>query len=107
MAQGGQPGIRRSLLHHDIWRRGVFAHTSSIYVACGGEWQCFSPEIARYMVILIDGSLTDIRNRSTRYRLGTVAHHHGEPDHQAYLERPFQEAIAEIHWRMHALGLPH
>jgi hypothetical protein len=106
-ARTGGPALAGALPHHDVWRRGVFAHTSPIYVACGGDWQRFSPETARYMLTLIDGSLTYIRNRSPRYRPGTVTHHHGEADHQAYLERPFQEAIAAIHRRMHALGLPH
>jgi hypothetical protein len=34
-------------------------------------------------------------------------HHHGEADHQAYLERPFHQARAAIHRRMHELGLHH
>jgi hypothetical protein len=32
---------------------------------------------------------------------------HGEHDHLAYLGRPFQEAMAAIHERMHELGIPH
>ena len=27
-----------SVPHHDGWGRGIFAHTSPIYIACGGEW---------------------------------------------------------------------
>ena len=106
-ARTGGPALADSLPHHDVWQRGVFAHTSPIYVACGGEWQRFSPETAEYMLTLIAGSLTYIRNQSHRYPPDTVTHHHGEADHQAYLERPFQEALAAIHQRMHALGLPH
>jgi len=33
-----------------------------------------------------------------------VTHHHGEGDHEDYLERPFLEAQAAIHRRMHELG---
>lgn len=106
-ARTGGPDLAGALHHHDVWQRGVFAHTSPIYVACGGEWQRFSPETASYMLTLINGSLTYIRKQSPRYRPGTVTHHHGEADHQAYLERPFQQAIEAIHRRMHALGLPH
>jgi hypothetical protein len=106
-ARTGGPALAGSLPHHDVWQRGVFAHTSPIYVACGGEWQRFSPETAEYMLTLIAGSLTYIRNQSHRYPPDTVTHHHGEADHQAYLERPFQEALEAIHQRMHALGLPH
>ncbi len=38
---------------------------------------------------------------------GTVLHHHGEPDHQAFLERPFEEARDALHRRLHRLGLQH
>lgn len=106
-ARTGGPELAGSLPHHDVWQRGVFAHTSPIYVACGGEWQRFSPETSQYMLTLIEGSLTYIRQHSPRYRPGTVTHHHGEADHLAYLERPFQQAMEAIHRRMHDLGLPH
>jgi hypothetical protein len=36
-----------------------------------------------------------------------VTHHHGETDHQAFLERPFQEAIAAVHKKLHEHGIPH
>ena len=58
------------------------------------------------MLTLIDGSLTYIRERARSYRQ-PVTHHHGEPDHLAYLERPFHEATAAIHRRLHAHGIPH
>jgi hypothetical protein len=57
------------------------------------------------MLTLIDGSLTYIRELSPRNQRGTVTHHHGEEDHEAYLERPFLEARVAIHQRMHELGL--
>lgn len=96
--------IRR---HHDAWRRGIFAHTSPIYIATGGPWWLFDRPAADYMLTLVDGSLQHIRNRALFYPPGTVTHHHGESDHQAYLERPFHEAAAAIHRRMHELGLEH
>jgi hypothetical protein len=99
------PGYTRPILHHDAWRRGVVAHTSPIYVACGDDWRLFSRDTAQYMLTLIDGSLTYIRELSSRDQPGTVTHHHREADHQAYLERPFLEAQAAIHRRMHDLGL--
>lgn len=95
------PGYNRPLLHHDAWRRGIMAHTSPIYVACGPDWQLFNQETARYMLTLIEGSLTYIRDVSRRYPAGMVTHHHGEADHEAYLQRPFLEALAAIHRRMH------
>ncbi len=101
------PGYFRSLSHHDVWHRGIFAHTSPIYVAVGGEWSLFDLKTAQYMLTMIDGALTYIRELSPQYRPGTVTHHHGEADHQAYLERPFREAREAIHRRMHALGIAH
>jgi WD40 repeat protein len=99
------PGYTNPILHHDAWRRGVVAHTSPVYVACGGDWWLFDQETAQYMLTLIDGSLTYMRELSPRYQPGTVTHHHGEEDHEAYLARPFLEAQAAIHRRMHELGL--
>jgi len=96
-----------SIPHYDGWRRGIFAHTSPIYIACGGEWWLFDQEAAQYMLTLIDGNLTYIRETAALHQPGTVTHHHGEEDHLAYLERPFLEAREAIHRRMHQLGMPH
>ncbi len=96
-----------SLPHYDGWRRGIMAHTSPIYIACGGEYHLFNLENAQYMLSLVDGGLSYIRQRSPQLKPGTVTHHHGEDDHQKFLERPFLEARAAIHKRMHDLGIPH
>ncbi|HLZ55911.1 MAG TPA: CehA/McbA family metallohydrolase [Ktedonosporobacter sp.] len=101
------PGYTNPILHHDVWSRGIMAHTSPIYVACGGDWWLFDQKVAQYMLTLIDGNLSYIRELSPRDQPGTVTHHHGEQDHEAYLERPFLEARAAIHQRMHELGLAH
>ena len=96
-----------SVPHHDGWGRSIFAHTSPIYIACGGEWWMFDKDTAQYMLTLIDGNLTYIRETAALHTSGTVTHHHGENDHIAYLERPFLEARKAIHRRMHQLGIPH
>ena len=83
------------------------AHTSPIYIACGGEWELFEPATAQYMLTLVEGSLTHIRETALRDRTGTVTHHHGEEDHLAFLERPFHEAAEAIHRRLHRFGIPH
>ncbi len=106
-ARTGGPAYANAIPHHDVWSRGILAHTSPIYVACGGEWSLFDRDVAQYMLTLIEGSLSYIRELSPRYPPGTVTHHHGEADHQAYLERPFLEAREAIHRRLHELGLPH
>ena len=86
--------------HYDVWSRGIFAHTSPIYVACGGEWWMFDEGTARYMLTLIDGSLTYIGERAARHLDGAVTHHHGEEDHLAFLQRPFLEAREVVQRRM-------
>jgi hypothetical protein len=83
------------------------AHTSPIYIAVGGDWWLYDAGTAAYMQTLVEGSLAYIRTRSRQDRPGSVTHSHGETDHQAFLERPFQEALAAIHARMHREGIPH
>jgi hypothetical protein len=93
--------------HHDVWKRGMFAHTSPIYVSCGGQWDMFDMATAQYMLTMIEGDLTYIRETSGQHMHGNVTHHHGEDDHMAFLERPFIEAQKAIHARMHNLGISH
>ena len=83
------------------------AHTSPVYLACGGAYDRFDPETMQYMLTLLDGSLQYIRKRAPQWRPGTTTHHHSHEDHQAFLESPFQEAIAAIHQKMHQHGIPH
>ena len=105
-ARCGGPGYG-ILPHHDEWQRGIFAHTSPIYVACGGEWTMFNRETLQYMLTLVDGCLTYIRETAPLHEPGTATHHHGEEDHSEYLERPFLEAQKAIHRRLHQHGIPH
>lgn len=97
-ARAGGPGYDQAVPHFDgFFRRGIMAHTSPIYVAVGGEWWMSSPETSQYMLTLLHGGLEYIRQRATLHTHGTVTHHHGDDDHQAYLERPFHEAIEAVH----------
>lgn len=93
--------------HNDGWRRGIMAHTSPVYVTCGREYQLFNLENAHYMLSLVEGGLSYIRDRSWQHPHRNISHHHGEEDHLAFLERPYREALAALHQRMHALGIPH
>jgi hypothetical protein len=52
------------------------------------------------MLTLVSGSLEYVRHTAAWDRVGAVTHHHGEPDHLAYLERPFREAIAALRARL-------
>jgi hypothetical protein len=105
-ARVGGPGYGK-VAHHDGWQRGIFAHTSPIYVAVGGDWALFDRAAAEYMLTLIDGCVTYIRDTAPLRPDAETTFHHGEPDHHAYLERPFHEAREAIHRRMHAFGIPH
>ena len=99
-ARCGGPNYFDSLRHHDVWSRGIFAHSSPIYVACGGEWEMFDEEIARYMMAVVEGDLAYIAETSGQHMLGNVTHHHGEDDHIAYLQRPILEAQGALRRRM-------
>lgn len=105
-ARAAGPSYGR-IAHHDTWSRGVFAHTSPVYIAVGGEWAMADASGLQYMLTLVDGSLEYIRGLAPRRRPERTLQHHGEPDHQAYLERPFLEAREALHRRMHQLGLAH
>jgi len=86
--------------HLDVWERGIFAHTSPVYVACGEDWWMFNEETARYMLTMIEGNLGYIRDQSHQHPHGTVSHHHGEPDHMAFLQRPLNEAREAMNKRL-------
>jgi hypothetical protein len=103
----GGPRYYEMSSFRDCWGRGMFAHSSPIYVAVGGPWSMFDPATAQYMLTLIDGSLAYMRNTAAIDPPDMVTHHHGEQDHLAFLEKPFHEAAAAIHRRMHALGIAH
>lgn len=99
-ARCGGPHYDDGLQHWDAWRRGIFAHTSPIYVACGGDWWLFDEQVARYMLTLVQGSLTYIRGVAAHAHAGPVTHHHGEADHQAFLERPLAQALHRLERRL-------
>ncbi len=99
-ARCGGPGYFDARRHHDVWQRGIFAHTSPVYVACGDDWWKFDPAVGRYLVTLLKGSLGYIDARAAHRDPARVTYHHGEDDHRAYLERPFREAIDAIRRRM-------
>ncbi|MCB9770819.1 MAG: CehA/McbA family metallohydrolase [Candidatus Omnitrophica bacterium] len=92
---------------YDGGQRGIMGHTSPIYLAVGGDWTMFDLATANYMLTLCGGGIEYIRTRAHQWPEGTVTHHHGNHDHQEFLEAPFQEAIRAIHRRMHDLGIPH
>jgi hypothetical protein len=88
------------LRHHDTWTRGVFAHTSPIYVAVGEDWSMADQAGLQYMLTLVEGGLAYVSELAPRRPDRQVLHHHGEADHQAFLERPFREALSALRARL-------
>jgi hypothetical protein len=82
--------------HLDDWSRPVFAHTSPVYVACGGDWTMTDPDGIRYMRTLVEGALGYVRHTAVRRSDQSTTHHHGAADHLAWLERPFTEALRAL-----------
>jgi hypothetical protein len=82
--------------HLDEWGRRVFAHTSPVYVACGGDWTMTDPEGIRYIRTLVEGAREYVRHTAARRSDQLTTHHHGEADHLAWLERPFAEALRAL-----------
>jgi hypothetical protein len=91
--------------HRDGWGRGIFAHTSPVYVATEDEWSMFDENTARYMLNLVDGCLTYIDTAAPYWEPGSVTHHHGSDDHVAWLRRPFLEARDAVEKRLAQHGL--
>jgi hypothetical protein len=84
---------------YDAWGRELMAHTSPVYIACGGDWSMFDPEASAYMLSMIEGSLAYLHSRPRYHPPGTASHHHGEADHLAFLQRPFLQARTAIERR--------
>ena len=82
--------------HLDGWGRRVFAHTSPVYVACGGDWSMTDPDGLRYIRTLVEGARDYVRHTAVRRSDQVTTHHHGEADHLAWLERPFTEALRAL-----------
>lgn len=99
-ARCGGPSYWDGPSHRGPWERRIFAHTSPVYVACGtGEWSRSDPAVNQRMLTLIEGGLDRIRH-GRRYPEDRITHHHTEADHDAFLERPFIEAMERVRARM-------
>lgn len=105
--RAGGPRYEVGLRHRDVWERGIIAHTSPVYVVCDQAPPLIDLETVQYMLTLIDGSLTHIREGTLQHPAGTTTHWHGRHDHQRVLEEPFLEARAELHRLLHRAGIPH
>jgi hypothetical protein len=99
-ARAGGPAYHQPTQHHDVWTRGIIAHTSPIYVDSASGEALFEPATAQYMLTLIDASLEYVRTMAPRRDVRHTTHRHGGQDHQMFLERPFLQAQAGLHQRL-------
>jgi hypothetical protein len=97
----------QAMPHFDQRGRGIFAHTSPIYITTEDEYDLFDEKTAQYMMTLVEGGLDYLRQTSVQYPSGHVTHHHGQENHMEYLEAPFQEAKEALHRLMHRNGIAH
>lgn len=95
-ARVGGPDYFQFTKHRDLWQRGVMAHTSPIYITSGDVYSVFNSETAHYMLTLIDGSISYIRDQSPQHGSGQVLHHHGSDDHIGHLVAPLQHARSVV-----------
>lgn len=78
--------------HRDVWTRGIFAHSSPVYVSVGDQWRRFERALVEEMLTLVRGGIEYVDETAIRSHAGPAHHHHGEHDHRAFLLRPFKEA---------------
>lgn len=82
-------------LYHAFFNK-VAAHTSPVYVTVGDK-ELFSPQVATFMLTLIEGGITYLRETATYRDAGK------RERHVVF----FESARAELHRRLHAHGVPH
>jgi hypothetical protein len=88
----------RCISRHKVWHCWpihIAAHTSPVYVCCGGE-ELFSPSDATYMLTMIDGGLTWLDTLSIP----------ASPEHHARIRGVFEHARAHLNqrWMRHRHG---
>jgi len=86
--------------HADTWSRPVFAHTSPVYVTSGPRYERHDPEVLDTMLAMIEAARRYVLETARTQWDGSVRHRHGEPDHLAFLTRPFDEATAAVRERL-------
>ncbi|MFN8519694.1 MAG: CehA/McbA family metallohydrolase [Chloroflexota bacterium] len=97
-ARCGGPGYGR-VGHFDRHRRGIMAHTSPVYIATGDAYDLRDRATSDYMLSVIAAGREYLRAQSPQFPIGSVTHQHHAPDHLAYLEEPFIEAMRRIEAR--------
>jgi hypothetical protein len=80
--------------------RGVFAHSSPIYLRSGASADTTTDdETLDYMLTRVEAARAYVTEAAPVRRLGGGGHPHGEADHMAQLVRPFDEAREALNLR--------
>ncbi|MFB3923656.1 MAG: CehA/McbA family metallohydrolase [Terriglobia bacterium] len=79
-----------------VWGLSIQAHTSPVYFKVAGQ-ELFSPPAAAYMLTLIDGAETWVKQLATR----------PDPERLARVLKTFSDAREAVHLRMHQHGIKH
>jgi len=99
-ARAGGPAHGPSAPHNDKFGRGVMAHTSPVYVACGrDEWDRYDAASVQHMITLVDLSRAYVDGLALRHPSGYG--YYGEPDRQsAALTEPLDDALRRLRDRL-------
>jgi hypothetical protein len=84
------------LRHNDTWERPVMAHTSPVYLTARSSYDKFDLAVATNMLAIVEGARRYVVERARTQWPAPVHQRHGEPDHLAFLTRPFDEATEAL-----------
>ena len=92
-------------VHYDGQRKGIFAHSSPIYISFNGETQMFDEDVIKEMIAVLDADLLYLREISPQQDDEVTTHRHGMKDHLEFLSKPFLEAKQKLHKRLAERGI--
>jgi hypothetical protein len=91
-ARAGGPGYLQAVPHNDRFGRGIMAHTSPVYIACGEEpWTRYDDASLRHMITLVDISRSYANALGLRHPSGFGYYGSRDEQHQA-MQEPLNEA---------------
>ena len=92
VARAGGPGYGTPVPHHDKSSRGVMAHTSPVYVACGDDpWTRHDDAAIEHLITLVDMSRSYVDGMALRHPSGFGYHGPASEQHEA-MTGPLDEA---------------
>jgi len=99
-ARVGGAGPTSVTHHRDGWKRAIVAHSSPIYVACGEQRRMRDQAALDYITRLVRRARSYVTDMASYGADIEVRHHHDEPDHGNFLQRPFDEAESILRSRV-------